>query len=171
VNGRAEHEFAEFVRATSGSLFRTAYLMTGDHQLAEDLLQTTFTKVYVRWRRIARMDNPVGYARRVLVNQAASWLRRRSSRELPTSLVDTVESETMDLDVVTSATVWSAVLTLPPRQRAVVVLRYYEDMTEPQIADLLAIRVGTVKSTLAAAGRKLAVLLCDLAPLKEEKSS
>ena len=69
-------------------MFRTAYLMTGDYQRAEDLLQTTLVRVYQRWLRVAAMDRPVGYARKVLVSQAASWWRRRSSHESPLQLLD-----------------------------------------------------------------------------------
>ena len=78
-----EDRFTDFVRAHSATLFRTAYLMTGDYQRAEDLLQTTLVRVYQRWARVEAMDQPVGYARKVLVSQAASWWRRRSSHESP----------------------------------------------------------------------------------------
>jgi len=80
-----EDQFTAFVRAHNASLFRTAYLMTGDYQRAEDLLQTTLVRVYQRWPRVAAMDRPVGYARKVLVNQSASWWRPRSSQ--PSSAV------------------------------------------------------------------------------------
>ena len=76
-----EDRFAEFVRAQSASLFRAAYLMTGDYQRAEDLLQSTLVRVYQRWTRVVAMDNPGGYAHRVLVSQAGSWWRKRSSHE------------------------------------------------------------------------------------------
>ena len=77
-----EERFTEFVRAHSATLFRTAYLMTGDYQRAEDLLQTTLVRVYQRWHQVEAMDLPVAYARRVLVNQTTSWWRRRSSHEI-----------------------------------------------------------------------------------------
>ena len=78
-----EDQFTDFVRGHSATLFRTAYVLTGDYQRAEDLLQTTLVRVYQRWPRVAAMDRPVGYARKVLVSQAASWWRRRSSHETP----------------------------------------------------------------------------------------
>ena len=78
-----EDRFTEFVRAHSASLFRTGYLITGDYQRAEDLLQSTLVRLYQRWPRVEAMERPVGYARKVLVNQAISWWRRRSSREAP----------------------------------------------------------------------------------------
>jgi len=76
-----EDRFTDFVRAHQATLFRTAYLMTGDYQRAEDLLQATLVRVYRRWPRVEAMDRPVGYARKVLVSEAVSWRRRRSSHE------------------------------------------------------------------------------------------
>src|SRR6478609_7941156 len=76
-----EDRFAEFVRANSAALFRTAYLMTGDYQRAEDLLQSTLVRLYQRWPRVGEMEHPGGYAHKVLVSQAGSWWRKRSSRE------------------------------------------------------------------------------------------
>ena len=154
-----EDRFTDFVRAHSATLFRTAYLLTGDYQRAEDLLQTTLARVYQRWHRVEAMDRPIGYARRVLVNQAASWWRRRSSRESTLLLLDEpVWAGRMD-EVAEHQRVWSAVLSLPPRQRAVTVLRYYEDLSEAEIAEILAIAPGTVKSHSHAAARRLAELL------------
>jgi RNA polymerase sigma-70 factor (sigma-E family) len=154
-----EDRFADFVHAHSATLFRTAYLMTGDYQRAEDLLQTTLVRVYQRWPRVDVMDRPVGYARKVLVSQVASWWRRRSSHELP--LLDRDEPAwggRLD-EVAEHQRVWQAVLSLPPRQRAVTVLRYYEDLSEADIADALAMAPGTVKSHSHAAARRLAGLL------------
>jgi RNA polymerase sigma-70 factor (sigma-E family) len=153
--------FSEFVTARSRSLLRTAYLLTGDHQRAEDLVQTTLTKVYLRWPRVSGMDQPAAYARRILVNQASSRHWWKSSREL-TSSVPELAADGYDDRVATSRTVWNAVLALPPRQRAVVVLRYYEDLSEVEIAEVLGIAPGTVKSTAHAANRRLAGALADL---------
>jgi RNA polymerase sigma-70 factor (sigma-E family) len=161
--GRDELEapgFSEFVAARSRSLLRTAYLLTGDHQRAEDLVQTTLTKVYLRWARVSRMDQPGGYARRILVNQAASRRWWRTSRELALTVPD-LAADGYDDRVVTSRTVWNAVLALPPRQRAVVVLRYYEDLSEVEIAEVLGMAPGTVKSTAHAANRRLAGVLAE----------
>src|SRR3954469_24927219 len=154
-----DERFTDFVRAHSGSLFRTAYLLTGDYQRAEDMLQTTLVRVYQRWPRVEVMDRPVGYARKVLVSQVASWWRRRSSHEL--QLIDRDEpvwGGRLD-EVAEHERVWQAVLSLPPRQRAVTVLRYYEDLSEVEIADVLAMAPGTVKSHSHAATRRLAGLL------------
>ena len=154
-----DERFTDFVRAHSASLFRTAFLMTGDYQRAEDLLQTTLVRVYQRWLRVAAMDRPVGYARKVLVSQAASWWRRRSSHESPLQLLDEPFWGGRVEDVPEHERVWRAVLSLPPRQRAVTVLRYYEDLTEAEIAESLAMAPGTVKSHSHAARRRLADLL------------
>ena len=105
------------------------------------------------------MDRPVGYARKVLVSQAASWWRRRSSHESPLQLFDDPVSGGRVEEVPEHERVWKAVLSLPPRQRAVTVLRYYEDMTEAEIAETLAMAPGTVKSHSHAARRRLADLL------------
>ncbi|CUR59167.1 putative RNA polymerase sigma-E factor [metagenome] len=154
-----EDEFSDFVRAHSATLFRTAYLMTGDYQRAEDLLQTTLVRVYQRWTRVAAMDRPVGYARKVLVSQASSWWRRRSSHESPLELLDGPVSGGQLEEVPEHERVWQAVLSLPPRQRAVTVLRYYEDLSEAEIAETLSMAPGTVKSHGHAARQRLAELL------------
>jgi RNA polymerase sigma-70 factor (sigma-E family) len=154
-----EDQFTAFVRAHNASLFRTAYLMTGDYQRAEDLLQTTLVRLYQRWPRVEAMDRPLGYARKVLVSQTVSWWRRRSSHETTMLLRDEpVPGDRMD-EVAEHERVWQAVLSLPARQRAVTVLRYYEDLSEAQIAGALDMAPGTVKSHSHAAARKLAKLL------------
>ncbi|QZY29001.1 SigE family RNA polymerase sigma factor [Nocardioides coralli] len=145
--------FEEFVAARSASLLRTAYLLTRDHGLAEDLLQTALTKAYLAWGRID--GNPEPYVRRVLVNTYASWWRRKWRGEHPTSELPEQAhhpdglGETGDL--------WDALGRLPRRQRAVVVLRYFEDLTEAQTADLLGVTVGTVKSQTSKALARLRI--------------
>jgi RNA polymerase sigma-70 factor (sigma-E family) len=160
-----EDRFSTFVAANSASLFRTAYLMTGDHQRAEDLLQTTLVKVYQRWTRVEAMERPVAYARKVLVNQATSWWRRRSSHEMPVLVRDERSWDGRLDDIAEHERVWAAVLSLPPRQRAVTVLRYYEDLSEAEIAATLDMAPGTVKSHGHAAARRLALLLSEPTPL------
>lgn len=160
-----EDGFTAFVQAHSATLFRTAYLLSGDYQRAEDLLQTTLVRLYQRWNRVEAMDRPVAYARRILVNQSASWWRRRSSRESPTVL-SSEPSWAGGLDqAVEHVRVWQAVLRLPPRQRAVMVLRYYEDLSEAEIATTLDMAPGTVKSHAHAATQRLGVLLGEPAAL------
>ena len=159
-----EDRFTDFVRAHSGRLFRTAFLMTGDYQRAEDLLQTTLVRVYQRWPRIQDMDSPGGYAHKVLVSQAGSWWRKRSSHESPLVLRDEADQGDRMEDLAEHERVWQAVLSLPPRQRAVTVLRYYEDLSEAEIARTLSMAPGTVKSHAHAAARRLAVLLGEPVP-------
>jgi len=154
-----EERFTDFVRAHSGTLFRTAYLMTGDYQRSEDLLQATLVRVYQHWSRVDVMERPVAYARRVLVNQANSWWRRRSSHELPSDFAHEPSWSGHVDDVAEHDRVWRAVLSLPPRQRAVMVLRYYEDLSEFDIAEALGMAPGTVKSNAHAAQRRLADIL------------
>ena len=154
-----EDRFTEFVRAHTASLFRTAYLMTGDYQRAEDVLQGALVRVYQHWTRIDEMAQPVAYARRVVVNQSVSWWRRRSSHESPLPGSHEPAWDGRVDGVVEHERLWGAVLTLPRRQRAVLVLRYYEDMTEAQIAETLGIAPGTVKSHSHAALHRLAELL------------
>ena len=156
-----EDQFTDFVRAHSATLFRTAYLMSGDYQRAEDLLQTTLVRVYQRWPRVAAMDYPVAYARKVVVTQSASWWRRRSSHESPSLLREEPAWGGLAAEVAEHERVWQAVLSLPPRQRAVTVLRYYEDLSEAEIAETLGMAPGTVKSHGHAASRRLAELLLE----------
>ena len=156
-----EDGFTDFVRAHTPTLFRTAFLMTGDYQRAEDLLQATLVRVYQRWPRVAEMELPVAYARKVLVSQSVSWWRRRSSHESPLVLRDNTARSDRTEEFVEHERVWQAVLTLPPRQRAVTVLRYYEDLSEAEIARTLGMAPGTVKSHAHAASRRLAGLLAE----------
>ncbi|SCL18410.1 RNA polymerase sigma-70 factor, sigma-E family [Micromonospora rhizosphaerae] len=141
-----EEEFREFVAARSGALLRTAYLLAGDWATAEDLLQTALTKTYLAWKRLGGIEAIEPYARRVLVNTSTSWWRRRWHGERPTEVlperagVDEIEQQ-LDRDAL-----WRHLRALPARQRAVLVLRFYEDMSEAQTAALLEISPGTVKS-------------------------
>ena len=163
-----EERFTEFVRAHRASLFRTGYLLTGDYQRAEDLLQTTLVRLYQRWPRVEVMEWPLGYARKVLVNQSISWWHKRSSREAPI-LVLSESAWGGGVDEITEhQEVWKAVMSLPPRQRAVTVLRYYEDLSEAEIAETLGMARGTVKSHAHAATRRLAELLAEPTAISAE---
>ncbi|MFI5690615.1 SigE family RNA polymerase sigma factor [Kribbella sp. NPDC051586] len=144
--------FDAFVVARSQSLLRTAYLLTRDHALAEDLVQTALAKAWFHWARI-REDNPEPYVRRILVTTYSSWWRRRWNGEIPTEeLPESPVPHGEDrLDL------WDAIGRLPRRQRIVVVLRFYEDLTEAETARLMGSSVGTVKSQTAKALAKLRV--------------
>ena len=147
--------FSEFANACTQSLFRTAYLMVGDHQLAQDLLQEALVKTLIAWPRLHDRANLEAYTRRVIVTTSISWRRRRSFQERPSERLP----EGVGLDpaeaVATHHAVVAALRTVPPRQRAAIVLRYYHDLTEAQTADLMGNSVGTVKSQVAAGLKRL----------------
>jgi RNA polymerase sigma-70 factor (sigma-E family) len=149
----ADVSFEGFVAARSAALLRTAYLLTRDHGIAEDLLQTALTKAYLAWRRIDGEPEP--YVRRIIVNTYSSWWRRKWNGERPTDeLPETAHDEER---IGEAGDLWDALGRLPRRQRAVIVLRYFEDLTEAQTADLLGITVGTVKSQTSKAMASLRI--------------
>lgn len=151
--------FAEFVAARSGALHRTAYLMVGDHGLAQDLVQEALTKTYVAWPRLREVANAEAYTRKAITTTAISWSRRRSWHERPTETLPDHSVVAAADGVVTSDWVWRALQQLPPRQRASIVLRYYEDLTEAQTAEALGCAVGTVKSQVFQGLRRLRTVL------------
>ncbi|MDH2412669.1 SigE family RNA polymerase sigma factor [Nocardioides sp. CER19] len=148
-------EFDAFVAARSSTLLRTAYLLTRDHALAEDLLQTALTKAWFAWSRIETA--PEAYVRKVLVNTYATWWRRRWNGERASSdLPDPGIASSADASDA-SHDLWQAMERLPRRQRAVVVLRYFEDLSESETAAVLGCAVGTVKSQASKALAKLRI--------------
>jgi len=149
----AATDFDEFVAARSSRLLRTAYLLTHDHALAEDLLQTALTKAWFAWSRIEGEPEP--YVRRILVNTYASWWRRRWNGER--SHADLPETATQDDAADERHDLWAATARLPRRQRAVIVLRFAEDLSEAETARVLGISPGTVKSQTSKALAKLRI--------------
>ena len=147
-------DFDEFVRGTSTRLLRTAVLLTGDRPAAEDLVQEVYERVYVRWRWINGV--PEAYARKTLANLVANRWRSRG-RKPEVALADQHDRPTPDGSegFVVRDQLLTALQELPPRQRAVIVLRYYEDLTEVQTAEALGCSVGTVKSQTSRALGKL----------------
>ena len=142
-----DEEFSAYMAARQPSLMRTAYLLTGDRHQAEDLVQTSLAKLYLAWDRVRDRESVDGYVRRILVNENSSWWRggwRR--REVATDRVPDAVPVHDVYDEGVGAEVWRIVQTLPRRARAVVVLRYYEQLTEAETAEVLGISVGTVKS-------------------------
>ena len=140
-------EFEEYMAARQPSLLRTAYLLTGDRHSAEDLVQTSLAKLYLSWDKVQRRDAVDGYVRRIMVNEHNSWWRRAWRRqEFATEQVPDRTGVEDSPDDGTRAALWEFVQTLPRKQRAVVVLRFYEDMSEAEVAELMGISVGTVKS-------------------------
>jgi RNA polymerase sigma-70 factor (sigma-E family) len=157
--------FREFVAARERALLRTAFLLSGDAHLAEDLVQTALAKVAGRWRRLARDGNPEAYARKIMYHEHISWWRRRGRRQEypqadppePGALPDIADRAVRRLALE------RALALLTPRQRAVIVLRFYEDRSEADTADLMSCTVGTVKSQTHRALRRLRELAPELA--------
>lgn len=152
--------FEEFVAVRSGRLLRTAYLLTHDWARAEDLLQTALARAWLAWGRINTHPEP--YVRKIIVNTCASWWRRRWTAEDPTDrLPDQALADRYGINphalVNERDALWRALRRLPARQRAVIVLRYFEDLTEAEIADIMGCAVGTVKSQASKALAKLRV--------------
>lgn len=141
--------FDGFVATRSPALLRTAYLLTGDHGLAEDLLQTALAKCWFAWGRIDGPPEP--YVRRALVTTYATWWRRRWRGEWPAGELPDRGDPAATTSVDDRDALWRALGALPRRQRAVVVLRYYEDLSESETAAALGISTGTVKSQAAKA--------------------
>lgn len=139
--------FEEYAFARVSALLRLARLLTGDEHRAEDILQDTLARAYARWGRISRMEQPDLYVRRMLVNAHHSWWRRRSSREvLVTAVTECPGTSDVTADVAERAALWQLVRALPARQRTVIVLRYYEDLDDWTIAEILDCSTGTVRT-------------------------
>jgi RNA polymerase sigma-70 factor (sigma-E family) len=149
----AEAAFTEYVAARRPFLVRTAYLLCGDDHLAEDLVQSALIKAVGHWRRIG--DNPEPWLRKVMVNDHISRWRKHKGREQLTAEMPDAVAIDRDRDLGLAA----ALAALAPRQRAVVVLRYYEDLTEAETARILGVSIGTVKSQHADALNRLRAVL------------
>jgi RNA polymerase sigma-70 factor (sigma-E family) len=155
VGGEAEG-FAQFVTARERALQRTAVLLTGDWALAEDLVQTALAKTWPRWERISARDDPELYVRRVMVNTWATWWRRRWRGEQASAAVPEGPARgDVAAEVAMRMAVRDALGSLTRRQRAVLVLRVADDLSEAQVAQLLGCPLGTVKSAMSRALAKL----------------
>jgi RNA polymerase sigma-70 factor (sigma-E family) len=156
VHETSETEFAEFFSATWPRLYRTALAMTGDVGQAEDALQSAYAKAYASWGRIRGADHPEAYVRRMAVNEVLGvrrrgWWRSERAHTTPAPPEPSPAGRAPTDRFADRDEMWTALLALPPRQRAVLVLRYYEDLSEQQIAAALGCSVGTVKSQASAA--------------------
>jgi RNA polymerase sigma-70 factor (sigma-E family) len=151
-------EYVAFVAANWDRYLRLARVLTGDPHRGEELLQDCLVRLYLRWRRVSRRD-PHPYLRRMLVNGNISWWRRRARERLVESPPERADPAAAERDF--HEELRRALLALPDRQRAVVVLRHYEDLTEREVAALLGCTVGTVKSHHARALTRLRALLGD----------
>ncbi|BCJ76863.1 hypothetical protein CS0771_64070 [Catellatospora sp. IY07-71] len=163
--GPAPAEFDSFVRARTPALLRSAHVLTGDRHLAEDLVQNTLARTYRAWPRLHETGNAEAYARRIMYNlQVTTWRRRRLTERLTDSPPDTAAPGHDEADRVALRLVLrDALARLGPRQRAVLTLRFFEDLTEAETADLLGITTGTVKSQTAKALARLRVVAPELA--------
>ncbi|MDN3354589.1 SigE family RNA polymerase sigma factor [Actinomadura sp. DC4] len=161
MDAAAERDFREFVEARSSALMRMAFLLTGgDQYAAEDLVQTALAKVAVRWRSI---DTPESYVRQVIYRQQVSWWRLKWHRRETNVAVlpdEVREDGTSAVDL--RMTVRAALARLTPRQRAVLVLRFFEDLPEAEVARLLECSVGTVRSTTHRSLARLRVVAPEL---------
>lgn len=154
--GRDDSEFAEFVAAREAALQRTAWLLTGDWGLAQDLVQASLARVWPRWERITRRDDPEIYVRRVVMNTWATWRRRRWAGEhASTDVLESPAPGDVAAEVTLRLAVHQLLAALTDRQRIVIVLRIFDDLTEAQVAQVLGCAVGTVKSTMSQALAKL----------------
>jgi len=150
-----DDDFTEFVESRWPALFRLAYLLTASTTAAEDLLQSTLEMAYVKWSRIRNMDYPEAYVRRMLANNLVSSRRRAWHGEQPTERLPEKDHGSEEMPALDRALLWPLVCALPDRQRAVIVLRYYEDLSEHEIADALGCAPGTVKSQTFSAMKAL----------------
>jgi RNA polymerase sigma-70 factor (sigma-E family) len=157
VDERGRREFGEFVAARSGALIGLAYVLTADQHAAEDLLQTALTRAAARWGRIH--SAPEAYVRQIMYReQISSWRRRARRRE--TAMAEPPDRAVVaDTGIEARLIVWEALRALPAGKRAVLVLRYLEDLPEAQVADILGISVGTVRSQTSKAITQLRSVL------------
>jgi RNA polymerase sigma-70 factor (sigma-E family) len=152
-----EHDFGAFVATRATTLLRVAYLACGDKAEAEDLLQTALERTYRNWDRV-RHESPEPYVRRVIVNAAISRARRRAILSIiPMRTLPERAARSADVDL--RHVLMDVLRDLPPKQRAVIVLRYWEDLSEAQTAEVLGCTVGTVKSQASKAMAKLRTAL------------
>lgn len=149
-------EFARFVEQRERALQRTAWLLTGDWGLAEDLVQTALARAWPHWGRIRRRDDPEIYVRRVMVNTWISWTRRRWRGEKAAArLPDGAAPGDLAAEATARVAVAAALGTLTARQRSMLVLRIFDDLSEAQVAQVMNCAIGTVKSTTSQALAKL----------------
>jgi RNA polymerase sigma-70 factor (sigma-E family) len=156
-----DERFRLFVQAQWGALTRAAYLLTGDRGTAEDLVQSALEKTHRHWSRIARRDAPEVYVRRAMVNTAISWRRRRRVTEVPLLAADERQAPDPYDRAESRHQILLALRALPPRTRAILILRYFEDLSETDVARVLGCSIGSVKSQ---ASRGMARLRAHLEP-------
>ncbi|MQY05117.1 SigE family RNA polymerase sigma factor [Actinomadura macrotermitis] len=166
MNSTRHEQFREYVSARGPALLRAAVRLAGDRAEAEDLLQAALAKTYLAWDRIGDRAALDGYVRRAMVNTQISWWRRRKLEIYPTDQLPELPVDDHTRRSEMHDALGRALRRLPERQRLAVILRYYEDMPEAEVAEVLGVSVGTVKSTVSRAMARLrddAVLVDDFA--------
>jgi RNA polymerase sigma-70 factor (sigma-E family) len=167
--GTRDADFAAYMQARQPALLRTAFLLSGDAHTAEDIVATALAKLYLAWDKVRDRESVDGYVRRIIANETTSlWRRPWRRREIAAEVLPERGREDAYDDGRTAA-LWRAVSSLPTRQRAVVVLRYYEELSEAEIAHVLGISPGTVKSQASRALATLRTNHPDLASGLEER--
>lgn len=156
---RHEDSFTEFATSRWATLFRFAYLLTGNAPDAEDCVQVALVKAYAKWSKIERLDHPEAYVRKIVLNHAIDASRRRNRSVQVEPIHELPPQTSHDETTVNRLTVWDAVRRLPARQRAVIVLKFYADASEEQAAAMLGCSRGTVKSQTHDALRNLERML------------
>jgi RNA polymerase sigma-70 factor (sigma-E family) len=168
---RDRSEFTDFVGSRWSAMLRSAYLLTGDRGHAEDLVQTALAKCFVAWPRLRELDAADAYVRKAMLNTYLSWHRKKSWHELPSD----DPPERVDADstehLAQRSVVLAALSGLPPRQRAVVVLRFYDDLGVHQVAEQMGCTTGSVKRQTSVALSKLRRTLGEMADLTSESAN
>ena len=166
----SDEGFREFVLSASPGLLRTGWMLTGDRALAEDLLQTALAKTWPHWSRIAKDGMPAAYVRTVMVRTYASWAGRRWSGETPSEALPESFAEDGAFGAADERDrLQRALATLPRQQRAVIVLRYYLDLSEQQAADAIGCSVGTIKTQASRALSRLRATSADRSEKERER--
>jgi RNA polymerase sigma-70 factor (sigma-E family) len=159
---RSEVGFVAFVRAHTPALVRTAYLLTGNALAAEELVQDTFVRLYPKWHHVEGADAPLAYVRRAMTNGYVNQQRRASRREFAAAeLPERIDAYDAVGRLADRDEIWAGLRDLPERQRAALVLRYFEDLSDEDTAAALGCRIGTVRSLIS---RGLATLRVQMAP-------
>lgn len=155
----SDEEFADFVSTALPRLLRFGLVLTGNPAAAEDLVQTALARSWRAWR-LRSIEDPQAFVRKVMINSYASWYRQLATREaVAASVVQNTVMADEAARVDDRDAVWRALLTLPPKQRTVIVLRYYEEFSESEIAAVMGTTTGTVKSQASRALRRLAAVM------------
>ena len=163
-------DFSDFVVARWQAMYRTAYLLTGDHGHAEDLVQTALGKCFVAWPRLRERAASDAYVRKTMLNTYLSWRRKKSWYELASDAPPDRESADSTEGLAQRSVVMAALAELPPRQRAVVVLRFFDDLGVEQVATQMGCTAGSVKRRTSVALGKLRQALGDITDVVNEES-